>query len=302
MQHVVNFIKWDNWTCSLYFDIPTFWTLYTATYDQVPKHVYELIDIPAGAGGGTSTTGHHGYWVGKDATAGEVHAPLPYPLNPQDTLVGTGMWKYVSGTLVQGTGGGLTCNPWPGFWMNLTQGDIDFKYYWTSTTPPASGDYVIGLSDLVLLANAYGTTGIPPVPFKLGGLHVWEPGADLAPPASIVGLSDLVTLALNYGRHWGPNPCGTHTEYHQTGPIANVDVRATIGSLGVDIGATITEYNSAWVFVSTNTSPHLYTAVPDGEWFSVPQQVLYSGHLYTFCRWNSYSMGNIWINQAIYVF
>jgi hypothetical protein len=305
MAHIVNFVKWDNWTCSLYFDIPTFWTLYTATYDQIPKHVYEHIDIPAGAGGGGSTTGHHGMWPGDAATAGEVHAPLTFPIQPQDTWVGTGMWKYVPGTYVSGEGGGLTVDPYPGFWMNITQGDIDFKYFWQAGSPPQPGSYVIGLSDLVLLANAYGTSGIPPVPFQLGGLHVWEPGCDLAPPASVVGLSDLVTLAVNYGKTWGANPCGTHTEYHQSGPITTVDVRATIGALGPDIGATITEYDSHWVFVSTNTSPHVYTAVPDGEWFSVPYQVLYNGHLYTFCSWNSYvnpATPNIWVNQAIYVF
>jgi len=205
MQHVVNFIKWDNWTCSVYFDIPTFWTLYTATYDQVPKHIYEHIDIPAGAAGGGSTTGHHGMWPGDAATVGEVHTPLTFPIDPEDTWVGTGMWMYVPGTFVSGEGGGLTVDPYPNFWMNITQGDIDFKYFWNAGSPPQEGNYVIGLSDLVLLANAYGTSGIPPIPFQLGGLHVWEPGCDLAPPASIVGLSDLVTLALNYGRTWGWN-------------------------------------------------------------------------------------------------
>lgn len=203
MVHVVNFVKWDNWTCSLYFDIPTFWALYTATYDQVPMHIYSKIDIPAGAEGGGTTTGHHGEWPGKAALVTEVHAPLPFPVQPENVWVGTGMWQYVPGTYVSGTGGGLVCTPYANFWMNITQGDIDFKYNWNPGPAPQDGSYVIGLSDLVLLANAYGTSGIPPVPFQLGGLHVWEPGADLAPPASVVGLSDLVTLAVNYGRTWG---------------------------------------------------------------------------------------------------
>jgi hypothetical protein len=208
MMHVVNFIKWDDWTCSLYFDIPTFWALYTAGYDQVPKHIYEKIDIPAGAEGGGTTTGHHGFWPGKDALSSEVHG-LTYPITPEETWVGTGMWIYVPGTLVQGTGGGLTCNPYPGFWMNITQGDIDFRYYWNAGPPPQGGSYMVGgVSDFLLLANAYGTSGIPPVPFKLGGLHVWEPGADLAPPASVVGQSDLVAIALNIGKQWGSNAGG----------------------------------------------------------------------------------------------
>jgi hypothetical protein len=91
--------------------------------------------------------------------------------------------------------------------MNITQGEIDFEYAWNAGSAPQGGSYSIGLSDLVLLANAYGTSGNGhAVPFLLGGLHVWEPGCDIAPPAGTVGLSDLVTLALHYGQHWGANP------------------------------------------------------------------------------------------------
>jgi hypothetical protein len=217
--HVVNFVKIDNWTCSVYFDMPTFYALYTPLYDIVPKHIYQYIQVPADAAGGASTTGHHGFWPGKDAVQSEIAVSQPENPTPftfaqltgsggeKYVWVGTGMWQYVPGTLVEGVGGGLICNPNPLFWMNITQGEIDFKYTWNAGSPPQGGSYVIGLSDLVLLANAYGTSGNGhPNPFKLGGLHVWEPGCDLASPASTVGLSDLVTLALNYGKHWGANP------------------------------------------------------------------------------------------------
>ena len=214
MIHVVGFQKWDNWTCSLNFDIPTFWSLYTATYDIVPEHIYKYIAIPAGAGDGTSTTGHHGYWPGAVALESEILPGAPFTWaqltgagGEKYTWVGTGMWKYIPTTLTQAVGGGLVCEPYTGFWMNITQGDMDFSYTWNSGSPPQGGSYVIGLSDLVMLANAYGTSGNGhAVPFKLGGLHVWEPGCDVAPPAGVVGLSDLVTLALNYGKHWGSNP------------------------------------------------------------------------------------------------
>jgi hypothetical protein len=59
---------------------------------------------------------------------------------------------------------------------------------------------------LVLLANAYGTSGTGDVPFSLGKKGDWEPGCDLAAPSGIVGLSDLVTLAKNYGGTWGEYP------------------------------------------------------------------------------------------------
>jgi len=211
MIHVVNFVKIDAWTCSVYFDIPTFWALYTADYDQVPMHIYKYIAIPAGAGDGTSTTGHHGYWPGAAAEPSEILPGAPFTFSQltgaggeQYTWTGTGMWMYSPGTLVQGTGGGLVCIPYSGFWMSSVPGEIDFKYSWNAGPAPQGGSYMVGLSDMILLGNAYGTSGNGhAVPFKLGGLHVWEPGCDIAPPAGVVGLSDWVTLGLNFGKHWG---------------------------------------------------------------------------------------------------
>jgi hypothetical protein len=214
MAHVVNFIKWDNWTCSLYFDMPSYYALYTANNGIVPQHIYKYIAIPADAGSGNSVTGLHGEWPGKDCNSSEILQGAPFTYSQltgsggeQYTWIGTGMWQYSPSTYVSGVGGGLLCNAYPGFWMKITQGDIDFRYYWDSTTPPSGGSYVIGLTDLVLLANAYGTSGNGhAVPFKLGGQGVWEPGCNIAPPAGTVGLPDLVTLALNYGKTWGSNP------------------------------------------------------------------------------------------------
>jgi ABC-type transport system substrate-binding protein len=208
---IVNFVKWDNWTCSLYFAIRSYYALYIANYDIVPEHIYKYIAIPTDPFTGT---GHRGYWPGQAANASEILPGAPFTFTQltstggeQYTWVGTGMWKYVPGTLVQGDGGGLNCVPYDGFWMNVAQGDIDFKYTWNAGPAPQRGSYSIGLSDLVLLANAYGTSGNGhAVPFTLGGLHVWEPGCDIAPPAGTVGLSDLVTLAINYGKTWGSNP------------------------------------------------------------------------------------------------
>jgi hypothetical protein len=66
---------------------------------------------------------------------------------------------------------------------NYTVGDI------TVTIPgDINGDFKVKLVDLVLLANAYGTT-----PGRLN----WNPNADID-NNNTVGLSDLVILAKNY--------------------------------------------------------------------------------------------------------
>ena len=212
MSNGVNFIKWDNWTCSIYYDVPSFYALYMFDSSVIPKHLYENIRINAtDAQGGASTTMLHGVWPGADATADE-YIPNPYFTNDQlhssdggkYMWVGTNMWEYVPGTFDDTVGGGMVFQPNPNFWMNITQGEMDFYYTWNSGAAPQGGSWKVALSDLVLLANAYGTTGtMTNVPFKLGGRGVWEPGCNIAPPGGKVGLADLVTLALNYGKSWG---------------------------------------------------------------------------------------------------
>jgi hypothetical protein len=76
-----------------------------------------------------------------------------------------------------------------------------FNYGTVSVTIPGdlNGDFKVNLSDLVLLANAYGTTpasgGTPGTP------HAWNPNADINADAK-VSLADLVIMATHYGQHW----------------------------------------------------------------------------------------------------
>jgi hypothetical protein len=225
MQHVVGFQKWDDWACSVQFDFPSHDALYTCLYDIVPKHIYQYIIPPSP---NDYTTGHHGEWPGKNALPSQI-IPNPYftwsqltgPDGGKYVWVGTNMWQYHPDTYVSGVGGGMTLDAYPGFWMNITQGEIAFNYRWNPGPPPQSGSYTIGLADLVLLANAYGTSGNGhPVPFMLGGAGVWEPGADIAAPAGTVGLSDLVTLALNYGKIWGNNTAVSPPSPARPGPTS----------------------------------------------------------------------------------
>ncbi|HVP15927.1 MAG TPA: dockerin type I domain-containing protein [candidate division Zixibacteria bacterium] len=72
-------------------------------------------------------------------------------------------------------------------------GNISLTGHNVTVTIPGdiNGDYKVTLSDLVLLANAYGST---PSSAK------WSPNADINGNGD-VDLADLVTLALHYGQH-----------------------------------------------------------------------------------------------------
>jgi hypothetical protein len=72
--------------------------------------------------------------------------------------------------------------------------DNTFSVVVTVTIPgDINGDFQVSLSDLVLLANAYGST--PQMPSK------WNPNADINGDGK-VSLSDLVLMANHYGQHY----------------------------------------------------------------------------------------------------
>jgi ABC-type transport system substrate-binding protein len=190
--HVVSTEIVNDYTIKIYFDMPTFWSIYTCNYDIVPKHIYGFDSGKHHPYPNDYETGPHGEWPWKDD-------PITPVENPEEVWVGTNMWKYVPGTYVSGVGGGILLQAYDNFWLGkYMPGDLDLVYSWTDKC------YKIGLSDLVMLANAYGTRGDGYVPFKLPGEKgAYNPAADLASPSCIIGLSDLVTLAKNYGKTWG---------------------------------------------------------------------------------------------------
>jgi hypothetical protein len=209
-----------DYTCSILVSSASWLNLYLPLYEEVPYHLDKWI-MPSNiteAMAGTSTDGLHGLWPGQAAVAGNVLAGAPFTLDdlhnkPQTTLIGTGPFTYrVGSTSASGfaPGGGITLDAYPNFFMPVAPGAIALKYTWLNTAPsaqPSGGYYKIGLADLVMLANAYGTVGTPPSAVSISGTpgasHTWNPGADLAGPSGSVGLSDLVTLALHYGWYFG---------------------------------------------------------------------------------------------------
>jgi hypothetical protein len=211
------------YTFSILAASPSVWN-YILSFEVIPFHLYKYImpDSYTTAEEGASTDGLHGLWPGQAIDTTNASALLPgapftmaqLTSEPATTLVGTGPWEYRKGsTSAAGfaPGGGITLDAYPNFFMNVTPGAIAFKYTWLNTAPsaqPSGGYYKIGLSDLVLLANAYGTNGYPgsksaaflSVP---GNSGVWNPACNLAAPGGSIGLSDLVTLALHYGWYFG---------------------------------------------------------------------------------------------------
>jgi hypothetical protein len=210
-----------NYTCSILVSTPSWLNLYLPLYQTVPYHIYKYIQ-PSNitfAEEGASTDGLHGLWPGQGAT---VVQPNPIGLtlaslaDPTSTLVGTGPFSYRAGSMGSppassfAPGGGITLDAYPHFFMTVAPSAISFQYKWLNTSPsqqPSGGYYKIGLPDLVLMANAYGTTGTPPstvsVSSNSGAPHTWNPAADLTTPAGVVGLSDLISLALHYGWYYG---------------------------------------------------------------------------------------------------
>ncbi|MGA2309626.1 MAG: hypothetical protein ABSG57_08775, partial [Candidatus Bathyarchaeia archaeon] len=167
---------------------------------------------------GSATDGLHGLWPGQAAVSGNILADAPFTLSqlqsdPETTLVGTGPWKYRVGSTNAASftyGGGITLDVYDGFFLKPAFGELDFRYRWLNTSPsaqPSGGYYTISLTDLVMLANAYGTVGTPPSTVPLGSIpgtcQIWNPACNVAGPSGVVGLSDLVTVALHYHWCWG---------------------------------------------------------------------------------------------------
>jgi hypothetical protein len=212
------FTQRDNWTCSILVANPGWLSLYTPMCEIVPEHLYKYV-VPNNltlAEQGSATDGLHGLWPGQAAVTGNVISNSYFTLSdvqnkPETTLVGTGPWKYRVGSnagLV--AGGGITLDVYDGFFLKPGPGELDFRYRWLNTSSgaqPSGGYYTISLTDLVMLANAYGTVGTPPSTVPLGSIpgtcQVWNPACNVAGPSGVVGLSDLVTVALHYHWCWG---------------------------------------------------------------------------------------------------
>jgi len=110
-----------------------------------------------------------------------------------DFSIGAGAWKYSPAIPPPNT---YVLEANRRFILDPCIGDIDLVYKWDVGVPPRGGCYKVGLSDLVMLARAYGSRGNPPT-------RGWEPGCDIAPPSCIISLADLVMLAHYYGKTWG---------------------------------------------------------------------------------------------------
>jgi hypothetical protein len=99
-----------------------------------------------------------------------------------------------------------------------------------------NGDFKVSLTDLVLVAKAYGTT-----PSEAE----WNPNADINNDGK-VSLPDLVIMAENYGKQVTPS---TVAQYNETVPSAYESMYATLDQI-------LTVFNQTLTSISTKSSQH----------------------------------------------
>jgi hypothetical protein len=88
--------------------------------------------------------------------------------------------------------------PCGNYLLSATAGNLTVETSIALTIPgDVNGDFKIDLSDLVILANAYGTTAASPQGTEP---HQWNPNADMNGDG-VVNLYDLVLLATHYSQH-----------------------------------------------------------------------------------------------------
>jgi hypothetical protein len=307
------FVRINDYTCSIYVNSTSFLSLYYPLYAVEPYHVLKYINFNVTAAeNGATTGGLNGVWPGQGAASSELldGAPFTYTeltTDPGSTLVGTGPFSYREGSATPGImttpGGGITLDAFNEFFLTTAPGAISLKATWTSNLPsaqPAGVYYKVGLPDLVLLANAYGTHGYPPSVVSLaaspGTSHAWNPAADLAAPAGVIGLSDLVTLATHYGWYYGnysynaPYPPAEVTNGGPGapgGPYRFTLTHVYIGALG-ETTVTITSNQAVdvrmnGVFIG-NTGSGVNVTISSPATFTFPGGV--GGHTFEYCDIN----------------
>ena len=112
-------------------------------------------------------------------------------LSSNVTTIGTESGANVSGSSILSFSWNTTNFPCGNYDLNLTAGNLTAESSVVLTIPgDINGDFKVGLEDLVLLANAYGSTPSSPN---------WNPNADINGDGK-VSLQDLVILAIHYGQ------------------------------------------------------------------------------------------------------
>jgi hypothetical protein len=114
-------------------------------------------------------------------------------LSSNATTIGTETGANVSGSSILSFSWNTTNFPCGKYDLNVTAGNLTAESSVVLTIPgDINGDFKVGLEDLVLLANAYGSTPSSPN---------WNPNADINGDGKI-SLQDLVILAIHYGQQY----------------------------------------------------------------------------------------------------
>jgi hypothetical protein len=109
------------------------------------------------------------------------------------TTIGTETGVDISGSSILSFTWNTTNFPCGNYNLNVTAGNLTAESSVVLTIPgDINGDFRADISDLSLLAKAYGSTP---------GMPRWNPNADINGDGK-VGLSDLSILAKHYGQHY----------------------------------------------------------------------------------------------------
>jgi hypothetical protein len=183
--------------------------IYATVNDTIP--IYEGVDFYIRAG--YDTWCHNTFVALRPFNPGDV-ITIYYYRAKADGAVGT----YLGGALgydwtnnmfaygthypisISSTAAALNANPY--FFLKTTfLGEIDWRWYYTGTTKPRTGNFKIDILDVVKCTGSYSSRG--------DGIFnpTYVPGADLdASDLCHVGILDLVTICCKYSQTFGKPP------------------------------------------------------------------------------------------------
>jgi len=201
----------DATTVAVYVNATSIWAVNRiGTLPILPRHIFQNI---------SNVTG---YTPGADQG-----------LPANQTLVGSGPWKYVSDNSSM-----LVLQANRAYFMEVVPvAEIDFRYDWEL------GGWVVDNMDAAMIGESYGTSG------KLVPSVKWEPGCDVYNGEGVVNIQDAIVLAAKFNMTWGKSA-------KRYIPPPPTDTAVFVEPLGnpILVGQSLTVYAKMLAYNSTKLS------------------------------------------------